>query len=440
MQIHGVWYDVTDFKHPGGPVALNLGRDRDATSLFEAHHAFTPRTRLEGLLNKYRVPDERAARLRAIDADIGKPEYRFDWSLSTKPEPSDGVFTDFATELRARVKAHFAKKAHEQGITLLQATKATWARWFCMTLCTVCFLASIVAFVHGSWIAMVLTPIVAWVYAANISHDAMHFSVSTVWWINAGLGYICPFMSSPLQWYRQHVVGHHAYPNVPFRDPDLAHAPAFMRVHPSVRWRPAHLWQRFSTALVWTFGATLYMTVVPLKALYLGILNRSVPIGKLSTTRTTVHVLGRLVTAALLWGWQWYVFQGDLPRQVLFTVVPMLIHSLCFMLATQVNHLTEENSTCFSSEYYTHQVITSHSFAQTSSLTFWFSGGLNFQIEHHLFPTVNHCHLHELHPIVKELCAKYNVPYHESPNFIVALQKYGKYIGAMSMPPTEIDY
>lgn len=50
--------------------------------------------------------------------------------------------------------------------------------------------------------------------------------------------------------------------------------------------------------------------------------------------------------------------------------------------------------------------------------------GLNLQIEHHLFPSVNHCHLHALVPHVKELCKKYNVNYPESPSMWEALQKH----------------
>ena len=55
MRIHGQWYDVSKFKHPGGPVMLSLGEGRDATALFEGHHPFTSRASLESTLKKYKL-------------------------------------------------------------------------------------------------------------------------------------------------------------------------------------------------------------------------------------------------------------------------------------------------------------------------------------------------------------------------------------------------
>lgn len=55
LSIHGKWYDVTKFKHPGGPIMLSLGNGRDATALFESHHPFTARETLERMLNKYQI-------------------------------------------------------------------------------------------------------------------------------------------------------------------------------------------------------------------------------------------------------------------------------------------------------------------------------------------------------------------------------------------------
>ena len=102
-----------------------------------------------------------------------------------------------------------------------------------------------------------------------------------------------------------------------------------------------------------------------------------------------------------------------------------------------MNHLTPANIDVSSDDYYKHQVLTSHTFATKSWASFFFTGGLNFQvssyvlmsfpqlsllhtthseakfgrrsmlifqIEHHLFPTVNHCHLRRIQPIVKQVC------------------------------------
>jgi delta11-fatty-acid desaturase len=285
---------------------------------------------------------------------------------------------------------------------------------------------------QGYWFSIIALPIAAWLAAAAIVHDAMHFAISTNWKINFLFSYVTPWTASPLMWYHQHVIGHHAYPNIPFKDPDLAHAPGFMRLHTSVRWKPIHKFQMITLGIIWTLGAALYMTVVPIKALCLGALNRSVKLLNISVTRKIAHVLGRLFVVFLLWGWQWYVFQGDLAKQILFTAVPMMIHSLCFMISTQFNHLTPENVAASSNEYYTHQVVTSHSFSMKSQFVFWLTGGLNVQIEHHLFPAVNHCHLRQISPIVVRLCKKYSIPYHESTSIFEALSKHFAHVSNMS--------
>merc|ERR1712110_272600 len=422
--VHGVTYDLTNFKHPGGPISLSLARDRDATALFEAHHPFTSESKMKAIMKKYVAKSQDIQFLSEREAN---EDSVFDWEDQSKE-------AQFSREVVAEVKEYFQKEAKRRGISLLEATKATKRRWVEMILFSAIFLTLVPFYVSGYWFSIFVLPLFAWLYAASMVHDAMHFSVSADWRVNFLLSYTSPWTASPLMWYHQHVIGHHAYPNVPFRDPDLAHAPAFVRLHDSVRWKPLHKFQLLSTTIIWTLGGTLYMTAVPIKALVKGALNRSVIIMKMHSVRAIMHILGRLATAVALWGWQWYVFQGDLPRQVAFSVVPMLLHSFFFMFSTQMNHLTENNITRSSRNYMVHQVVTSHSFSMHNQLIFWFTGGLNLQIEHHMFPTVNHCHLRAISPIVRKYCAKYDVAYHESSSVIEAVSKHFQHIVNMSAP------
>jgi len=428
MKIHDDWYDFTTFQHPGGPIALGLGNGRDATALFYGHHPFTSRARMDAIFKKYRIPEEQLAERTKGMKILTDEKQPFNWELSFPPEGQ----SSFAKELISEVRTYFEGQAKKRGVSLLEATKATPRRWVEMMVFLSGFLISVYFYISGYWFSLITTPVFAWLYAAAIAHDAMHFSISTNWRINAFFSYLVPWTTSPLMWYFQHVIGHHAYPNIPFKDPDLAHAPGFMRLHRSVRWRPIHKFQLITMSLIWTLGGTLYMTLVPLKALYLGALNRAVYLLNISRKRVLMHVLGRIGTALALWGWQWYVFQGDLPRQILFTVAPMLIHSLCFMFSTQFNHLTPQNIDLREDEYYAHQVVTSHSFSMASQMIFWITGGLNVQIEHHLFPTVNHCHLIAISPIVRRLCIKYQIPYHESKDVFEALSKHVQLVGDLA--------
>ena len=67
------------------------------------------------------------------------------------------------------------------------------------------------------WWTLLATPITYWIFGVNVFHDASHFALSRDWRINCLGTYVGWWFSSPLEWYHQHVIGHHAYPNIPHR-------------------------------------------------------------------------------------------------------------------------------------------------------------------------------------------------------------------------------
>jgi len=100
------------------------------------------------------------------------------------------------------------------------------------------------------------------------------------------------------------------------------------------------------------------------------------------------------------------------------------------MLTTQINHISDdimihrESKVQRQESWSVHQVLTAQDFAQDSYFWWIIGGGLNFQIEHHLFPGVNHEHLPKLVPIVKRLCEKHGIRYVCEPDYTAALVKY----------------
>jgi len=114
------------------------------------------------------------------------------------------------------------------------------------------------------------------------------------------------------------------------------------------------------------------------------------------------------------------------------------VHSIIFSLLFVVNHLTE--TTVFPNKENTErdwaklQVMTSSNFANDSYLWMWISGGLNFQIEHHLFPSIAHVNLPIIAPIVKQTCKQYDVPYASFPTYWSALASFYYHIKSMGSP------
>jgi linoleoyl-CoA desaturase len=86
-------------------------------------------------------------------------------------------------------------------------------------------------------------------------------------------------------------------------------------------------------------------------------------------------------------------------------------------------------------EWAVYQVKTTANFATKNRIISWFVGGLNFQVEHHLFPRVSHIHYGALNKIVKATCLQYDVPYHEFPTMTEAVVSHFKMMKVLGKKP-----
>eukprot|EP00056_Hartaetosiga_gracilis_P012019 m.187234 g.187234 ORF g.187234 m.187234 type:complete len:267 (+) comp13623_c1_seq17:600-1400(+) len=243
------------------------------------------------------------------------------------------------------------------------------------------------------------------------------------------------YFSSALEWMHQHVIGHHIYTNVPRKDPDLYHNASMERHTNTLKWRPLHRHQALTWIPIWAIGTFAMSYLKPLQLFLTGKYNRSVAIMELDTTRIVLHFTGRVFVFFMCHVWPFLFFSFG--KAVLFATIPVAVVSISFMLASQVNHLSHENVDRYSPDFYKHQVITAHSFAHNNYLTFLFTGGLNYQAEHHLFPCVNHCHHKNIHDIVVSVCKKHNVDYHYSPSLWAAFKKYVSHMAELAVKPKE---
>lgn len=428
MKIHDKWYDVSGFEHPGGPVMLKCGESRDATALFESHHPFTNRKYLESVMAKYEVDPTEVECTLLDDAD---KEEVFDWPEFESKTPADvqPPVSDFAHELRTKVQGYLKREAERRGVPLLEASKATPARKAELALLAAIFISTIPAFFRGELWTLVATPLTYWILGVNVFHDGSHFALCRDWRVNHISTYIGWWFSSPLVWYHQHVIGHHAYPNLPHRDPDLYHNGTFERHTKTLRHRPLHKHQHKTWFPIWFIGTFAMNFLKPIQLMVTGRYNRAVALTRYSNARVAQHIAGRVLVFFICHVWMFFAF--DTARAVAFSTIPVGIVSLCFMISSQMNHLTHECIDVADRDFYKHQVITSHSFMQDGilgRLEFLFTGGLNLQIEHHLFPCINHCHLPHIRKIVKATCKKYDVNYPESQGIGDA---FGKYIDHM---------
>jgi len=386
-------YDLTKFEHPGGPVALGLGRGRDATQLFYSYHPFSL-NKAEAILRKYEV--------KSIPEDQVAHTKLFDWHTKS----------DFFEQLRREVKKALPKDV-----------KAPFERWVQIGIMAVVSIIFSYYYILGHWWALIAAPLSMWVLGVNTFHDASHFALSNDWRINAFFTYPFPWFSSPFTWYHQHVIGHHCYTNVHKEDPDLHHSARLWRYTRRSRWFSHYKWQCYYLFLVWMMITTSLAFIIDALFFLKGSYHGVVKMMRITRTRFWAHVLGRLIALVVVFLWPYFVYES-MWKAYIWSVVPNMIFGLSFSLSSQLSHLTNENIDEFSSEWHKHQVMTSHTFCPDSLFWFFFTGGLSLQIEHHLFPGVNHWHLRTIQPIVQRVCQEHGINYTMSSTMTEAFQKH----------------
>lgn len=210
-----------------------------------------------------------------------------------------------------------------------------------------------------------------------------------------------------------------------------------MREHKSVKWRPVHKHQHgASFYFVWSVAVGLGMQVLSdVRANLKGSYNNVVPYQKLEPARLYAHVIGRALYVGTLFVWPYYAF--PFWKGFIFAVVPICLFSWSFMLNSQINHLTESTAHASSPNFLKHQVLTAQDFGVGRMWCNWYSGGLNQQIEHHMFPCVNHCHLPALAPKVEAICAKHGVQYNKVSGYREAMASHLRHTEKMGLRPFE---
>ena len=384
-------------------MSLSLASGRDATELFELHHQFSDRAAIEKVLQKYEVDEHLHIKSNIV----------FDWKKTLESE--------------------FTKEMKEIAKSILGSDiKASLSRWLEYSFLLALLLSQWYFFLRGQWVTVISFPISLWIFSVNVFHDATHFAISRRFWrINSLLTNTGFMLATPYHWYHQHTVGHHSFPNVMGRDPDLYHVPDNIRHSDDIPISIVHTMQHWTFFFVSTFGIPgYYLFGGAFQGLFGIPYNNVVPLSftwYLNPLDMPIRLLGYLVLMHVVP----VIAHGLTLKGAIFAIVPEFIFTACFTICSQVNHLTPECSHQFNSNFFIHQIITSHNINTDDYFTTLFTGGLNMQIEHHLFPSVNHCHLHRLVPHIKTLCKKHNVHYPESPSIWEALKKHVEHLYIM---------
>jgi linoleoyl-CoA desaturase len=303
----------------------------------------------------------------------------------------------------------------------------------------------------GSWVVLVFVADQAWQgFLAAVSlglsiagvgmciqHDANHGAYSKRLWVNRLLGATLDVMGvSSFIWRPKHNVGHHTFTNVEGVDFDLDFGNV-ARLSPT---QPRRAWHRHQHLYLWF----LYGLLLPKWVFH-------DDFAILRTGKIGIHPLPRPTTGRLAGFIGWKVFFVGWA-----IVVPMLFHprwqvllfhaTAAFTLGAtlgtvfQLAHCTGaaefpvSNGVRLTRDWATHQLATTTNFAPRSRLLTWFCGGLNFQVEHHLFPKVCHLHYPALALIVADVAERHGLRHRSEPTFASALGAHFRHLRAMGRP------
>jgi linoleoyl-CoA desaturase len=274
----------------------------------------------------------------------------------------------------------------------------------------------------------------------NIMHDANHGSYSSRKWVNETLGLTLNALGGNcFIWKQKHNIIHHTYTNIDGMDDDIAKSP-FIRMCDSQVWVPAHRVQHFYTPVLYAFSSMIWILFQDFEKYFRKkIVDR--PLSRMSVSEHLIFWLSKLLyllfyvaIPIFVMGWQsWLLFFLCMNIGLGFTL------SIVFQLAHVIEETTFDSANGdakqIENEWAIHQVITTADFSPNNKIVSWFVGGLNYQIEHHLFPRISHVHYPALSRLVRSECLAYQLPYNALPSFTAAVNSHFRFIRKLGRKP-----
>jgi linoleoyl-CoA desaturase len=278
----------------------------------------------------------------------------------------------------------------------------------------------------------------------NVMHDGNHGSYSTKSWVNKIMGGSIYILSGNVHnWQVQHNVLHHTYTNIPGHDEDLE-AGRIIRFTQEAKWERFHKFQHYYSVFLYgllTFNWCLTTDFKQLK----DYLQRKLSYGEPKSPKFlwTTLIITKIIyfsiwlVLPMVFGVTWWkVLIG-------FSVMHYtagLILSIVFQLA----HITKETTNPQPAEsgemehtWAVHQLFTTVNFAPKNWLVNWYTGGLNHQIEHHIFPNISHIHYNKIAKFVKETAAECNLPYYEYKSMTGAVVAHFQHLKNLGKNPMQ---
>jgi len=396
VSVHGSVFDITEFTkvHPGG-TQIRLAAGSDASCLIESYHPQTSIARVEhALLNKTTYIGQLEPRDRKNpDAAINK-------------RPDDSFFLD----VRARVDKLIREdlKSHRHAYDTLGMVEAY------LTLAVYAYACYQVG-VYGSWLWTIILGVLTG-RMGFLMHMGNHCAVSASPDRNYFVGHFMDFIgSNALIWGYEHQVAHHVDPNEYHRDNDCEIGAPIIRMHPEIPYEPTQKHQHILIPIAMTIGFFKW---------YVGDFGHYVEkqVGNVRMALDSddwkqllfgkfVWMMVHVVLPVYYQGWKLAMIQ-------LFVFMGLGAHYLENIFI--VNHIQNGLVPPPNTHWAAKQVLATSNWCSGSKFWNWFSGGLNHQIEHHMFPAMSYYWYPIISDTVKQCCLEHGLTYANYSSFPAA--------------------
>ncbi len=241
-------------------------------------------------------------------------------------------------------------------------------------------------------------------------------------------------------WIHQHNINHHTYTNVHGADEDLEGG-HLIRLSPHGDWKPMHRFQHIYSWFLYLLGTIGWVSVKDFIKFHRYYQQEKNPAPGLYWKELAILTFSKIIYFSYLVVIPWLVLDVALWQVIigLFTIhfAAGFILTVVFQLAHVVettDHDTIEGKDTLPNSWAIHQVKTTSNFARDNWLLNWYVGGLNFQVEHHLFPHICHVHYRKISDIVKQTVEEHGLTYHEFKTFRGAVKSHYRTLKQFGQP------
>lgn len=338
---------------------------------------------------------------------------------------------DFFSNLKEKVNQHFA----ENGISPTGNSKL-YTKSLIQIFSAILLYVVLVFFTPGvipSIILCILLGLNLAIIGFNIMHEAAHQCYSSLKVINTIGTYSLNMLGgSSFFWKIKHNINHHTYTNIEGVDSDIDLAP-FMRLHENQKKRWFHRFQHIYCLFLYSLS---YLSWI-FKDDFVRYFTGNIAPGQKRKLEIKEHIIfwttkiGYLAIYVII-----PILTVGLQDALIGFAIMCLSFGLCISIVFQLAHVVEDTSfplpdaqtNKIQQEWAVHQIITTANFSTKNRMISWFLGGLNFQVEHHLFPRISHVHYPVINKFVRETCDEFKISYLEYPSMFRAIHSHFSHI------------